>query len=211
MCGPHTISFNLLSEAIVALLFNYTFASVLNKEAIFGLHLESTQSMAVARMIGNNCSNSARQKLARETRTLKKLLLATRSNSATDPRDKIFALLGLATQKGSLEADCSKSVAEVYIEAAWTLTRETQSLEVLTLTSSTHRVEDLPSWVPDWRKPCSLLLAVSCTRLHCGEKAERNGRLWRSPRHSTGLCCWARFIGLVRSPTILLHVAANEA
>jgi hypothetical protein len=52
---------------------------------------------------------------------LQTLLLQTRWNKATDPRDKIFGLLGEAMRTGSVVADCSKSVLDVYIETALAL------------------------------------------------------------------------------------------
>jgi hypothetical protein len=80
-------------------------------------------------------------------------LQTVRENHAKDPRDKVFALLGVATQKGGLEADYSKDVREVYTDTARTLIRETSSLETLCLTDASHHGVDLPSWVPDWRIP----------------------------------------------------------
>ncbi|KAE9362704.1 hypothetical protein N431DRAFT_551181 [Stipitochalara longipes BDJ] len=74
---------------------------------------------------------------------------------ATDPRDKIFALLGLVTDNLDLRAwvDYTKSTQEVYLQTTrYLLSQETNTLRILNLagTGCTRYLENLPSWVPDW-------------------------------------------------------------
>ncbi|KAL7902402.1 heterokaryon incompatibility domain-containing protein [Trichoderma sp. SZMC 28014] len=89
--------------------------------------------------------------------------------NVTDPRDRVFAMLGhYSIRKGhndelkELEADYSKSVEEVYADVAKrALIGDNESLITLaavqhtTLPSSAEtsrkRQANLPSWVPDWR------------------------------------------------------------
>ncbi|KAF3804702.1 hypothetical protein GCG54_00012191 [Colletotrichum gloeosporioides] len=85
---------------------------------------------------------------------------------ATDQRDKIYGLLGLAAESrdppglpDSLRPDYSLSVAEVYLKVARYVLNEGSSLALLTrargvdgsLTGQKrqHRL-DLPTWAPDW-------------------------------------------------------------
>ena len=87
------------------------------------------------------------------------LLCLARSNEATDPRDKVFALLSLRVRLSAhpmMEADYGKPVTEVYINAAVWLLRE-GGLHFLsccgTMQENDHgRPEGLPSWVPDWNE-----------------------------------------------------------
>jgi hypothetical protein len=81
---------------------------------------------------------------------------------ATDPRDRIFAFLGLAKDAKALgvEPDYRKSYEEVSIDTAWRLFRQ-RHLDIL---SYSHGMRDspithnLPSWVPDWSlKPKTVL------------------------------------------------------
>jgi hypothetical protein len=104
--------------------------------------------------------------------------------NVTDPRDRVFAMLGhYAIRKGhnselkELEADYKKSVEEVYADVAKrALTGDTESLITLaavqhkTLTSpvesSQKRQAKLPSWVPDWRARHGHIMSEPTTP-HC--------------------------------------------
>ena len=80
------------------------------------------------------------------------LLDGMRNRLATDPRDKVFALLNIACDvKGSdLKADYRKSHAEVYaMTAKWLLRRE-KGLAFLSLVEKKDK-PDLISWIPDFR------------------------------------------------------------
>ena len=89
---------------------------------------------------------------------LEMLLDLARTFSATDPRDKIFALLGMAKEVGEdqdmatlLQPDYSKSVQQVFTE----VTGACLSRGDLVLLSSVERqnmrqITGLPSWVPDF-------------------------------------------------------------
>ncbi|OBT60746.1 hypothetical protein VE03_10875 [Pseudogymnoascus sp. 23342-1-I1] len=75
---------------------------------------------------------------------------------ATDPRDKIYGLLGLTTQAKELVVDYRKSVAEVYTDVAILEINASANLDIITqnpfqgFSSSAERLPNLPSWVPDF-------------------------------------------------------------
>ncbi|KAI1847110.1 hypothetical protein JX266_006985 [Neoarthrinium moseri] len=85
---------------------------------------------------------------------------------ATDQRDKVFALLGIAAESqdlsklpDQLRPDYSVDVTEIYYKVAQFLLAQTQSLAMLTRARGTNfglegrfkRYDlDLPSWTPDW-------------------------------------------------------------
>jgi hypothetical protein len=79
---------------------------------------------------------------------------------ATDPRDKIFALLGLLPEQGNRfeKPDYNKPVEKVYIETADTLIKQLKNLELLANAGlanagQTASLPNIPSWVPDWTVP----------------------------------------------------------
>ncbi|KAK3686608.1 hypothetical protein LTR37_019629 [Vermiconidia calcicola] len=99
------------------------------------------------------------------------LLLMSRSSGATDPRDKIYALLGLG--KHDIDPDYSMSPESVFTDfalqtiGAVTNMQARQNLNSLDLDTNLREVrraltliscagqhnqqlQDLPSWVPDW-------------------------------------------------------------
>jgi hypothetical protein len=82
-------------------------------------------------------------------------LAMTRAQKATDPRDKVFALqhiLKLLGPIGFPDSDYSKSTQDVYMAVAKALVLDTQFnlWGVLHNATSYQRLQNLPSWVPDW-------------------------------------------------------------
>jgi hypothetical protein len=85
---------------------------------------------------------------------LTQLLLQTLGNKATDPRDKIFALFGIANQGCEMtpaRPDYSRTVEELYLSVARFLVRDDHTLQVLSAVQRAGANSALPSWVPDWR------------------------------------------------------------
>lgn len=98
--------------------------------------------------------------------------MASREYEATDPRDKVYSILGLArvpmttgidttaadSRTAAFPVDYTRSVSEVYQDVVKYLVNKDRNLDILSILL-THRNassdEDLPSWVPDWRVPIS--------------------------------------------------------
>lgn len=83
------------------------------------------------------------------------VLLPTRTLQATDPRDKLFALLGVSDFGNTLKADYAKSIRDVYLDFAGGYMGKEKSLDLL-LTAGLCQMNngpdiDLPSWTPDFR------------------------------------------------------------
>jgi hypothetical protein len=76
---------------------------------------------------------------------------------ASDPRDMIYAVLGCCFLKFQAEVsvDYRKSVSDVYTEATQALILFSRDLRFLTAVedASVRKVENLPSWVPDYSIP----------------------------------------------------------
>jgi hypothetical protein len=86
------------------------------------------------------------------------LLKMLRSTLATNPRDKVFAICGLAADVGPnglhIPIDYSRSPSELYRSVAVAVLKQDSSLDLLQVSrpSCSTSVLDLPSWVPDWSK-----------------------------------------------------------
>jgi hypothetical protein len=83
---------------------------------------------------------------------LRDLLWDTRYRHGTDPRDKIYSLLGLMGDPMGrlLQPDYTKSVSEVYSNATHHLVAQNRSLNPICGQQVQGRREDLPTWVPDY-------------------------------------------------------------
>lgn len=84
----------------------------------------------------------------------------SRRLEATDPRDKIFALMGISSgvdvDDKRLAVDYSKSVKQVYADFAYYLIDEGCSVGVLSHAELNEKSPiGWPSWVPDWRTSLS--------------------------------------------------------
>src|SRR3569833_641762 len=75
-----------------------------------------------------------------------------RGRLSTDPRDQIFALLGLCPPAvaAGIEPDYSLDHRSIYADAVFKLIRHTKLLLPLWRPRESHRDRVLPSWVPDW-------------------------------------------------------------
>ena len=94
-----------------------------------------------------------------QCRSLIKLLSSSQHYYCSDPRDKVYALLGLANDQGlhqMVSVDYAKSVEAVYLECAKFLIRNGDGMEMLLHAGIPQKRKDtdlklsLPSWVPDW-------------------------------------------------------------
>ncbi|KAK2031669.1 hypothetical protein LX32DRAFT_680988 [Colletotrichum zoysiae] len=90
---------------------------------------------------------------------LSDLLWNTWDRDAQDPRDKVFAVLGLVSRGEGhrlLRPDYGKSTRRVFCEAARDIVRAEESLDILLAAGGGPRAPcdggSLPSWVPDWRR-----------------------------------------------------------
>ncbi|KAF2263768.1 HET-domain-containing protein [Lojkania enalia] len=80
------------------------------------------------------------------------MLLKARFQNASEPRDKIFAFHGLFERLGVRfpMPDYSKSVSQIYTEAAYVAITNDNSLEILSGVTGEPGPYGALSWVPDW-------------------------------------------------------------
>lgn len=79
------------------------------------------------------------------------LLSIFRTLNATDPRDKIYAFRGLASDRNeSPLPDYAKSVEDVFVDFASFFVQQGLTGQMLLEAGQNRTVRRLPSWVPDW-------------------------------------------------------------
>ncbi|KAJ4317398.1 hypothetical protein N0V84_007375 [Fusarium piperis] len=101
-------------------------------------------------------NRSGRLSTTTQAQALLEVLIQCRFRQASDPRDKVYALLGLkdvdadnSADQLEIEADYRLSTSQVYCHAARQLLLQSGGLDVLGACTPTTNLE-LPSWVPDW-------------------------------------------------------------
>ena len=90
------------------------------------------------------------------TMSIQLLLISTMKLQFTDPRDKVFALVGLSHEidQKALAPNYSKNVIQVYTETIRHIIDKTKQLNLLCYNTNSQNphpdLKLLPSWVPDW-------------------------------------------------------------
>jgi hypothetical protein len=92
---------------------------------------------------------------------------------ASNPRDNVFAVLGLSDKFKSLvpSPDYNKTTTEIFTDVAKSLLNLTKSLSVLEYATSTTTVIDHPSWVPYWSN--SPVVHFSINSRYCVSKTSK--------------------------------------
>jgi hypothetical protein len=105
------------------------------------------------------------------TSTLLDVLARFRYTRATDPRDKIYAVLGLVAEPHTIGVDYSKTTCEVFQDATIQLINNTSTLDILCQSPWTDvrnsRIQELPSWVADFTGPAANISLFAQRSIFC--------------------------------------------
>jgi hypothetical protein len=121
------------------------------------LSVQWTLMFGTAKMVTNQREVTA--KILRGEDSLLDVLARFKHTQATDPRDKIYGLLGLVKDTIGVEADYTKSTTGTYIGVTMALINASANLDMLCQCpwGKQHNdpelspLEGLPSWAPDFR------------------------------------------------------------
>jgi hypothetical protein len=146
MCGRREINEWYLFPSVVQLVFNRSLPSFLLPSAE-----EDPNSIreCIVKLLHTRTSV-----ISQHSRfTLLDLLSNFHPLQASDPRDKVYSLLGLASDRDALNLpiDYTCTAASLYITVAAHIISIYQPIEILYCNLGTKNLA-LPSWVPDWSK-----------------------------------------------------------
>jgi hypothetical protein len=156
MWGSCSISWDTIGTAIDKIWADPTLHSLLESRG-----LQNAFFMQHLRALHQPANNNEGKKLEEEVKhPFLHLLDIARSFDVTEPRDKVYGLLGFPTRDANLETGVSivpnyhLPVTDVYIDAARKVMEQDQNLDVLSfVVHMRHSIGNdirLPSWVPDW-------------------------------------------------------------
>jgi hypothetical protein len=84
---------------------------------------------------------------------LLELLLSHKSKKSTDPKDKVYALVGISSSRHTFgKIDYSLSMREIYTHTARHIINTSQKLNVICVKQHDTDQFSLPSWVTDWTR-----------------------------------------------------------
>ncbi|KAL8923020.1 MAG: hypothetical protein Q9208_004832 [Pyrenodesmia sp. 3 TL-2023] len=160
MCGRYEIS----SHALILLTVNPNLISQLQQR------LKANKPQGVDRLTISISSPLIARRHAEKGLKLATLLGMTIAHKATDPRDKIFALVGLTTGVPGDFIDYNHDLRKVLIDLCLLFLTPNSghidpALSVLSFVNHAHRSLDLPSWVSEWEfkgdflRPLQLIIA----------------------------------------------------
>jgi hypothetical protein len=116
---------------------------------------------------------------------LLRILLNVSPYRCSDPRDKIFAILGLIYQS-DITPDYRVPVISVYTGITAYMIQHCRTMDVLALAGTKEKAFNLPSWVPDWSQSLTLSFPRDLLRLEDEKTLDLNSHD-RTLRRSTPL------------------------
>ena len=140
LCGTHNISWQQFRKAIFCLTVKAEVPDI-----GVGLHER-------VRHIFGLCNTNASARL-------EALISQTRYCRCSDPRDRIFAILGLVDKTEAdihIEPDYTHSVGKVYKDVAVEYIQKRKSLEILRYCGMRDKKSGLTKWIPKWAVPTEL-------------------------------------------------------
>jgi len=145
-CGDASIEWDVVSDVLTRLRY-----------PLFALdHTEDTRTQRSLANI-SAMENARRSVNGTSTLSLFEILLDTCSNDCTEPKDKIFAVLGLAKdwlEKGGLVPDYRfrTTTEDIFRRFAMWDVKTNGKIRILSCVTGRDKLTNLPSWAPDWRK-----------------------------------------------------------
>lgn len=142
-------------------------------------------------------------------RSLLELLRITSTDFAcTDPRDRIFALLGITNDTSlSIQADYEKTTEEVYSEATMYLINVENSIDMLLDQRPSRLISSLPTWVPDFMNLKDATEAGTPDGFQASREKPVTGISFREPSMPCGCTGSCLTLRAIRLDTIVKRVA----
>jgi hypothetical protein len=180
--GEQTVPWSALQSLALDIPVTRLWAS--NHAAQARVPLSSSPILSTWRLLGSSVNPSSKTNYAlgleafskfvalterKEKRSLFELLQSCRTLQASDPKDKIFALLNVAADADRFpHPDYSMPTEEVYRRYTIVLANQGHHLSLLGTTGDSHGSNGWPSWIPRWEDPHPAFSWESSTKFMAG-------------------------------------------
>ncbi|KAH9224125.1 hypothetical protein DL95DRAFT_453092 [Leptodontidium sp. 2 PMI_412] len=150
------------------------------------------------------------------------MLSRARSREGSEPRDKVFAILGISSGIDEVDEtsliDYPLPVINVYQNFAEFVIQPSQNCDILSAVAITL-TDGMPSWVPGWGVEIGLSRTILSTlhsedeeNIRARQRLVRHNHDWLAVGDTAGesLMCVGRVIGKITEMTIQIRVHADE-
>ncbi len=153
LCGNSSITWETLAEVVITIETNGLSRLVLHTIDEGGCNTD-----APGGLLNTACVHAMKNmRNMQQPIDLQFALIYCLRFKATDPRDKLFALLGLATDTDDpvLHPNYRATVRQVFTASSRYMMTTNRSLRILHIAGIgwSRQIVDLPSWAPDWSAP----------------------------------------------------------
>ncbi|KAF2684624.1 HET-domain-containing protein [Lentithecium fluviatile CBS 122367] len=150
-CGTETLDWSLVEAMLDG---GQYYTDAFHMSFSHSVRSPLTESLSRAKFITTQREIMAKIQEGEESRLLD-VLARFRHTVSTDPRDKVYGLLGLVSDTLGVEADYTKSVVETYVGVTLALINSSANLDILCQCPwkrlhMDRQSEGLPNWVPDF-------------------------------------------------------------
>jgi hypothetical protein len=151
-CGTAPITWEWVTSTIRVLMQHLVSYRTLSGDN--GNLMEALIAIALRAMVGYRCIESFRAEVVHldpPAVEFPEALHRLRPSHASDPRDKVYAALGLTKNANFISVDYNQSVCDVYTSATRRWIETSNDLHILGF-CGIQLTEGLPTWVTDWAK-----------------------------------------------------------
>lgn len=125
-------------------------------------------------------------------------LVYGRDAQATDPRDKVFAVMGMT--RTIINPDYTKAIFDVHMEAAQSV-EPIYMAEMLSCVDHDQTIARRPSWVPDWSRPRHTTALGYSSSSASVYQNRRFSKLWPRPIRQESKLLMSSALYLIASQT----------
>lgn len=174
ICGKHALSLCALSTLLKSIILVFRYSAMCDLDQMYS-HDFMTAILSLGSTAGIHVARQGQKGNEFQLPFLHSLATLSATFEASDPRDRIYALLGLNSAKryrNALRPDYGIAVEDLYTNLAREILVQDGNINFLHSAGIVYRPSlSLPSWVPDWT-------SVPAHKIHHGDLLGPPAQIW---------------------------------